>query len=356
MLSPFSLFPIAHLPQIQSLFPTATLPLAILSHPPLPPLSFTSHSAPLPVPTHRILRLTRLAFSHFRTPPPPFRNTMSTNTSPYSDLPVQPPLRWNATQRFSRNPFRRRRRHQSPAIPDSSNDFVNQPKPIYIYPGLLRIVRDKAIALDNQCPAVHYKCRECRKDATQPQGPPCSHHAACSICLDDFHSKDLVRRLPCNANHVFHSKCILDWFISNSRCPLCNEPVTNNTSRPPFLRDDHRVSPSHLPPQRYSDDQNLDMRRTRSYRAAPTITMDRSREARLPPQERRISDVRERPPHHSDLTDLPPMEPSCQDDPDLSPKPNQQGEKPRKKGRGPRRYSYIVHDKVRMELNPVIPV
>lgn len=26
-----------------------------------------------------------------------------------------------------------------------------------------------------------------------------------------------------------------------------------------------------------------------------------------------------------------------------------------KKGRGPRTYSYIVHDNVRMELNPVIP-
>lgn len=33
-----------------------------------------------------------------------------------------------------------------------------------------------------------------------------------------------------------------------------------------------------------------------------------------------------------------------------------QGEKTRKKTRGSRTYSYIVHDNVRMELNPVIPV
>lgn len=180
--------------------------------------------------------------------------------------------------------------------------YDSQLKPIYIYPGLLRIVREKAIALDNQCPAVLYKCTMCRRErdkatataaaeraaawaavfdgkfavkddvadddgltdgapvscastasvatvASAPACPlsgaagtamrsrrnavrlgseimaECPHQMACAICLDEFHGKDLVRKLPCNSNHVFHSKCILDWFVSHQRCPLCNEPV-----------------------------------------------------------------------------------------------------------------------------------
>ena len=68
-------------------------------------------------------------------------------------------------------PFSSPYRPHPPRTPQES-----PPKPIYIYPGLLRIFRDKAIAPDNQCPAVHYKCRECCKDqkttAADRQVPP----------------------------------------------------------------------------------------------------------------------------------------------------------------------------------------
>jgi hypothetical protein len=43
----------------------------------------------------------------------------------------------------------------------------------------------------------------------------------CSICLDNFHNKILVKKLPCN--HIFHSKCINKWFDINYICPNCRQ-------------------------------------------------------------------------------------------------------------------------------------
>lgn len=218
----------------------------------------------------------------------------------------------------SASSLRHRHNFSSFATHSHAPTHETQLKPIYIYPGLLRIVRDKAIALDNQCPAVLYKCRDCRRErdrdrdnqspsnlpkhvtsapetscprkqhpdttpvSTAPSTNPttttttnstcdisstpvesaperpdspalpdvertpgrpvdaphvplperdrCPHQTSCAICLEEFHSKDLVRKLPCNVNHVFHSKCILDWFVSHHRCPLCNETVANVSS------------------------------------------------------------------------------------------------------------------------------
>lgn len=230
---------------------------------------------------------------------------------------------------------RHRNRRQSPPQPP--------PKPIYIYPGLLRIVRDKAIALDNQCPAVLYKCRDCRRqnpsaparsdpplveglpsveqDLPPQQMPSCPHQTACPICLDEFHGKDLVRKLPCNPTHVFHSKCILDWFVSHHRCPLCNESVSNV---PPARR-------SH-PPRRISDPDLA----ARQLPLSPPGTTS----APAPP-----SHSRERP--HGSV--------HLRRDNDSPRQKSSSTDKGRKR-RGPRTYSYIVHDNVRMEMNPYIPV
>lgn len=41
----------------------------------------------------------------------------------------------------------------------------------------------------------------------------------CSICLD-YYIKDIeINRLPCH--HIFHKKCLIDWFIINKSCPIC---------------------------------------------------------------------------------------------------------------------------------------
>jgi len=41
----------------------------------------------------------------------------------------------------------------------------------------------------------------------------------CSICMEDFDSKEQIRRTCCG--HVFHSKCLAGWFNSGHTCPLC---------------------------------------------------------------------------------------------------------------------------------------
>jgi hypothetical protein len=43
---------------------------------------------------------------------------------------------------------------------------------------------------------------------------------ACSICLDEFISRDSVRQLPCK--HIFHEDCVGKWLVErSSTCPLC---------------------------------------------------------------------------------------------------------------------------------------
>ncbi|CDF38618.1 unnamed protein product [Chondrus crispus] len=318
---------------------------------------------------------------------------MSTEDSPTLDTTVRRRARTNLHSLFTRSRFRHssRRRHSNLAtVPSSDQDrssvpedgsfssFLHRyrphppstprespPKPIYIYPGLLRIFRDKAIALDNQCPAVHYKCRECRKDQKTPvadrQVPPengdsdfghsamqipplhliapqCPHQVSCAICLEEFHGKDLVRKLPCNVNHVFHSKCILDWFISQHRCPLCNESVTNHTRT-------NQTEIRRVPgtPHRMNADGELLATDTQTDVHAQQPTLSASEISSSQPAARDQSRGQPSAHHRRHETQVSRQKPPP-------------GEKGKKKQRGSRTYSYIVHDSVRMELNRVTPV
>ena len=44
----------------------------------------------------------------------------------------------------------------------------------------------------------------------------------CPICLDDYTLKDNISKIKV-CNHVYHTKCIKDWFTISKdyRCPLC---------------------------------------------------------------------------------------------------------------------------------------
>lgn len=42
--------------------------------------------------------------------------------------------------------------------------------------------------------------------------------ASCAICLEEFHEAMVVRHLPCR--HIYHKKCIDQWLVHNSCCPL----------------------------------------------------------------------------------------------------------------------------------------
>ena len=47
---------------------------------------------------------------------------------------------------------------------------------------------------------------------------------ACSICLDEFARKDIVRHLPCS--HVYHAKCIDSWLMTKHQtCPSCQRNI-----------------------------------------------------------------------------------------------------------------------------------
>ena len=43
----------------------------------------------------------------------------------------------------------------------------------------------------------------------------------CSICLESFKVKDIVRTLSCS--HIFHVECIEDWEKRQKNCPYCRE-------------------------------------------------------------------------------------------------------------------------------------
>ena len=42
----------------------------------------------------------------------------------------------------------------------------------------------------------------------------------CSICLCNMDNDEFIKILKCN--HVFHNKCIEQWFIKSTICPICS--------------------------------------------------------------------------------------------------------------------------------------
>ncbi|KAL8232487.1 hypothetical protein R6Q57_002265 [Mikania cordata] len=50
----------------------------------------------------------------------------------------------------------------------------------------------------------------------------------CSVCLSELEQGEKARILP-KCNHVFHAECIDMWFHSHSTCPICRNPVSDQT-------------------------------------------------------------------------------------------------------------------------------
>jgi hypothetical protein len=46
----------------------------------------------------------------------------------------------------------------------------------------------------------------------------------CTICLENFNSKEKVIILPCI--HIFHRPCISDWMENKKNCPICKFKLT----------------------------------------------------------------------------------------------------------------------------------
>ncbi|KAM3353403.1 hypothetical protein ACQJBY_024517 [Aegilops geniculata] len=71
-------------------------------------------------------------------------------------------------------------------------------------------------ALINKIPAIRFSAAT---DSAQETDKTC-----CSVCLQDFGSRQFVRALP-QCQHIFHVRCIDDWLQRNSTCPLCRGGV-----------------------------------------------------------------------------------------------------------------------------------
>ncbi|KAH3830318.1 E3 ubiquitin-protein ligase RNF115-like [Dreissena polymorpha] len=45
----------------------------------------------------------------------------------------------------------------------------------------------------------------------------------CSVCMDDFHLNDEVKKLPCD--HHYHNDCIVTWLKMHGTCPVCRKDL-----------------------------------------------------------------------------------------------------------------------------------
>lgn len=238
-----------------------------------------------------------------------------------------------------------------------------RPKPIYVYPGLLRYARQSALYLDSVCPASMFKCpicasRDSEVSSEKAQSPDsehdqdcesCDHVTTCAICIEDFHEKDIVRHMPCDKSHVFHSRCILQWFKSNDRCPLCNDEVNENSETTPRSKSSSALesgSPTFL----------FDVP---SYRIARQQAEDHSncarvhRSASLEPPLRHVSSLRSSCNHAPPMRDMPEPDVGCPAaDTSERPPKHPTGAAPALSSTSSGRcYSYIAYDPVRMKID-----
>ncbi|KAJ8900717.1 hypothetical protein NDN08_000018 [Rhodosorus marinus] len=92
----------------------------------------------------------------------------------------------------------RRGRSDAPSnrnSPGLSKREINRIMPAYAYPG--------------DAPPGEMEAQSCDEQ--------------CTVCLCEYETGELVRRLPCN--HVYHKNCLDKWMVKYANCPTCRSPV-----------------------------------------------------------------------------------------------------------------------------------
>uniref|UniRef100_A0A7S4PTF4 RING-type domain-containing protein n=1 Tax=Alexandrium monilatum TaxID=311494 RepID=A0A7S4PTF4_9DINO len=74
-----------------------------------------------------------------------------------------------------------------------------------------------------------------------PAAPP--RAGECSVCLQGLDDGAPLKRLPCEGAHVFHERCLRQWFERQPTCPTCRFDC-----RPGQHRGRSRFSAGALPP------------------------------------------------------------------------------------------------------------
>ncbi|XP_066331577.1 putative RING-H2 finger protein ATL69 isoform X2 [Miscanthus floridulus] len=57
-------------------------------------------------------------------------------------------------------------------------------------------------------------------DGGGQQPPPVQEESQCTVCLEGYEAKDVVRVLPA-CGHAFHAACIDAWLRQHPTCPVC---------------------------------------------------------------------------------------------------------------------------------------
>ena len=68
-----------------------------------------------------------------------------------------------------------------------------------------------------------YSYRDTGRTPTKTVDGSTHDSTSCSICIESFTEAELVKILPCF--HQFHSKCVDDWLLRKSTCPVCKYDI-----------------------------------------------------------------------------------------------------------------------------------
>lgn len=71
------------------------------------------------------------------------------------------------------------------------------------------------------------------------QRPPAQEESQCTVCLEEYEAKDVVRVLP-YCGHAFHAACIDAWLKQHPTCPICRSTTK------------HRAGAGTMPPLYYA--------------------------------------------------------------------------------------------------------